>query len=178
MYIYIQRWICSIMWSEILREFADSPSQAMVIKYFLENGLGVNEKGRIVCNGIEIPATHIAQKIGTDRRVIDATARRVLSIGWIKDIFMNIRVTPDLTGVAGALGLAVITIYPKDAGQKGIVGSAVKVITDHNLSIRQIFVTDPILSEDPKLVIILESNLPPTVYEKLRQLPQVRNIVI
>jgi len=166
------------MWTEILREFADSPSQTMVVKYFLENGLGVNEKGRIVCNGIEIPATHIAQKIGTDRRVIDATAKRILNIEGIRDIFLNLRVTPDLTEVADALGLAVITIYPKDAGQKGIVGSAVKVITDHNLSIRQIFVTDPVLSEDPKLVVILESNLPPTVYEELRALPQVRKIVI
>jgi predicted regulator of amino acid metabolism with ACT domain len=144
----------------------------------LENGLGINERGRIVCNGIEIPATHIAQKIGTDRRVIDATAKRILNIDGIKDIFLNLRVTPDLTQVADALGLAVITIYPKDAGQKGIVGAAVKVITDHNLSIRQIFVTDPVLSEDPKLVVILESNLPATVYEELRALPQVRKIVI
>lgn len=166
------------MWTEILREFADSPSQTIVVKYFLENGLGVNEKGRIVCNGIEIPATHIAQKIGTDRRVIDATAKRILNIDWIRDIFLNIRVTPDLTQVADPLGLAVITIYPQDAGQKGIVGSAVKVITDHNLSIRQIFVTDPVLSEDPKLVVILESNLPPSVYEELRALPQVRKIII
>ncbi|MBN1432839.1 MAG: regulator of amino acid metabolism, contains ACT domain protein [Methanomicrobiaceae archaeon] len=166
------------MWTEILREFADSPSQTMVVKYFLENGLGINEKGRIVCNDIEIPATHIAKKIGTDRRVIDATAKRILNMENIRDIFLNIRVTPDLTQVAGALGLAVITIYPKDAGQKGIVGAAVKVITDHNLSIRQIFVTDPVLSEDPRLVVILESNLPATVYEKLRALPQVRKIII
>ncbi|ADN36370.1 conserved hypothetical protein [Methanolacinia petrolearia DSM 11571] len=166
------------MWTQILREFADSPSQTMVVKYFLENGLGINEKGRIVCNGIEIPATHIAKKIGTDRRVIDATAKRILSLKEIRDIFLNLRVTPDLTQVADALGLAVITIYPKDAAQKGIVGAAVKVITDHNLSIRQIFVTDPVLSEDPKLVVILESNLPATVYEELRSLPQVRKIVI
>lgn len=150
----------------------------MVVKYFLENGLGINDKGRIVCNGVEIPATHIAKVIGTDRRVIDATAKRILNMEGIRDIFLNIRVTPDLTQVADALGLAVITIYPKDAGQKGIVGAAVEVITDHNLSIRQIFVTDPVLSEDPKLVIILESNLPATVYEELRALPQVRKIVI
>jgi predicted regulator of amino acid metabolism with ACT domain len=166
------------MWTQILREFADSPSQTMVVKYFLENGLGINEKGRIVCNGIEIPATHIAKKIGTDRRVIDATAKRILSLNEIRDIFLNLRATPDLTQVADALGLAVITIYPKDAAQKGIVGAAVKVITDHNLLIRQIFVTDPVLSEDPKLVVILESNLPATVYEELRSLPQVRRIVI
>ena len=166
------------MWTQILREFADSPSQTMVVKYFLENGLGINEEGRIVCNGIEIPATHVAKKIGTDRRVIDATAKRILSLKEIRDIFLNLRVTPDLTQVADALGLAVITIYPKDAAQKGIVGAAVKVITDHNLSIRQIFVTDPVLSEDPKLVVILESNLPATVYEELRSLPQVRKIII
>ncbi|MFA7050359.1 MAG: regulator of amino acid metabolism, contains ACT domain protein, partial [Patescibacteria group bacterium] len=63
------------MWSDIIREFADSPSQSRVVKFLLENGFGINSQGRIVCNDIEIPATHIANAIGTDRRVVDATAR-------------------------------------------------------------------------------------------------------
>jgi len=35
------------MWSAIIREFADSPSQLRVAKFLLENGFGVNPKGRI-----------------------------------------------------------------------------------------------------------------------------------
>jgi len=166
------------MWADILRKFSDSPSQALVVRFLLENGFSINKSGRVMCNGIELPATHISKAIGTDRRVIDATARRILAMPEICDIFLNLRVTPDLSRVAESLNLAVITVLPKDAGEKGIVGSAVKVLTDHDLSIRQIFVTDPLLSEDPKLVIIIDGEIPPVVYEELRSLPQVRQLII
>jgi len=161
-----------------LRKFSDSPSQALVVRFLLENGFSINKSGRVMCNGIELPATHISKAIGTDRRVVDATARRILTMPEISDIFLNLRVTPDLSQVAESLNLAVITVLPKDAGEKGIVGSAVKVLTDHDLSIRQIFVTDPLLSEDPKLVIIIDGEIPPVVYEELRSLPQVRQLII
>ena len=52
------------MWSDIIREFADSPSQGRVVRFLLENGFGVNAEGRICCNGIEIPATSVAKAIG------------------------------------------------------------------------------------------------------------------
>ncbi|MBP2132586.1 putative regulator of amino acid metabolism with ACT domain [Methanomicrobium sp. W14] len=166
------------MWASILSEFSDSPSQTLIVKYLLENGFGVNETGRIICNGIEIPATHIGRITKTDRRVVDATAKRILSTPSIREIFLNLRATPDLSNVAEHLDLSVITIYPKDAGQKGIVGAAVEVLTKYDLSIRQIFVTDSQLSEDPRLVIIVEKNPPSSVYEELKKLPQVRQIII
>ncbi|MEA2034158.1 MAG: regulator of amino acid metabolism, contains ACT domain protein [Euryarchaeota archaeon] len=166
------------MWADILRKFSDSPSQALVVRFLLENGFSINKSGRVMCNGIELPATHISKAIGTDRRVIDATARRILTMPDICDIFLNLRVTPDLSRVAESLNLTVITVLPKDAAEKGIVGYAVKVLTDHDLSIRQIFVTDPLLSEDPKLVIIIDGEIPPVVYEELKSLPQVRQLII
>jgi predicted regulator of amino acid metabolism with ACT domain len=66
------------MWSDIIREFSDSPSQSRVLRFLLENGFGVTEDGRISCNGIEVPATSVAKVIGSDRRVVDATAHRIL----------------------------------------------------------------------------------------------------
>jgi predicted regulator of amino acid metabolism with ACT domain len=166
------------MWEEILEKFADSPSQSRVIRFLLENGFGVNQQGRVTCNSIEIPATHISKAIDTDRRVVDATAHRILDDESLRDVFLNLRVTPDLSLVAESLGRSVITILPTDAQQKGIVGAAVKVLTDHDLTIRQIFVTDPLLSEQPKLVIILDGAIPSGVYEKLRALPQVKKMII
>jgi predicted regulator of amino acid metabolism with ACT domain len=167
------------MWADIEREFSDSPSQSRVIRFLLENGFGVNEEGRVVCNGIEIPATHIGKAIETDRRVVDATARRILGNTDLREIFTRMRVSPDLSHVAEALGLSVITLLPKDAHQKGIVGAAVKVLVDHDLSIRQIFVTDPYFAEEPKLVMIVdEKKVPATVYEHLRALPQVKQLII
>ncbi|MGA2699418.1 MAG: regulator of amino acid metabolism, contains ACT domain protein [Methanoregula sp.] len=166
------------MWSDIIHEFADSPSQGRVVRFLLENGFGVNTDGKICSNGIDIPATAIAKAIGSDRRVVDATARRILERPFLRGIFLNMRATPDLSRVAESLGLSVITVMPKDANEKGIVGAAVRVLSNHSLAIRQIFVTDPQFSEDPKLVIIMEDPLPAGVVDEIRALPQVRQVII
>jgi predicted regulator of amino acid metabolism with ACT domain len=166
------------MWSDIIKEFSDSPSQTRVIRFLLENGFGVNGYGRIICNDIEIPATQIAKAIGTDRRVVDTTARRILASPLLQAIFTNMRVTPDLSRLTGPLGLSAITILPGDARQKGIVGSAVGVITAHNLNIRQIFVTDPELSAEPKLVIIVDGEIMGSVIGEIRKLPQVKQVIL
>lgn len=166
------------MWSDIISEFADSPSQSRVVRFLLENGFGVTEDGRISCNGIEMPATAVAKAIGSDRRVVDSTARRILERPLLRDIFLHMRATPDLSRVAESLGFTVITVLPKNANERGIVGAAVRILSEHNLSIRQIFVTDPQFSEEPKLVIIMEEHLPMGVIEQVRALPQVKQVII
>lgn len=166
------------MWSDIINEFADSPSQSRVVRFLLENGFGVTVDGRISCNGIEIPATAVAKAIGSDRRVVDSTARRILERPILKDIFLNMRATPDLSRVAESLGFTVITVLPKNANERGIVGAAVRVLSDRLLSIRQIFVTDAQFSEEPKLVIIIEEPLPIGVIDQIRALPQVKQVII
>ena len=166
------------MWSDIIHEFADSPSQSRVVRFLLENGFGVTEDGRISCNGIEMPATAVAKAIGSDRRVVDSTARRILERPVLRDIFLNMRATPDLSRVAESLGFTVITVLPRNANERGIVGAAVRVLSEHLLSIRQIFVTDAQFSEEPKLVIIVEEPLPMGVIEQIRALPQVKQVTI
>jgi len=166
------------MWSDIIREFSDSPQQSRVAGFLLENGFGVNEEGRIVCNAIEISATKVAKAIGTDRRVVDATARHILETASLKEIFTNMRATPDLSLLAGSLGLSIITVIPNDARERGIVGAAVEVVTGHDLTIRQIFVTDPVLSQEPKLVMIIDGGIPGTVIEAIRKLPQVKQVIL
>ncbi|MEI7434899.1 MAG: regulator of amino acid metabolism, contains ACT domain protein [Methanomicrobiales archaeon] len=166
------------MWSDIIHEFADSPSQSKVVRFLLENGFGINNDGRVTCNGIEVPATQIAKAIGSDRRVVDATTQRILTLPSLREIFVRMRATPDLSNVAESLGLTVITVLPKNASERGIVGAAVRVLSGHNLSIRQIFVTDPQFSEEPKLVIIVDELLPHGVIEEIRALPQVKKVII
>ncbi|MGC9434791.1 MAG: regulator of amino acid metabolism, contains ACT domain protein [Methanomicrobiales archaeon] len=166
------------MWTDIISEFSDSPSQLRVVQFLLENGFGVNESGRVICNGLEIPATQVGRAAGVDRRVVDATAHRILAIPFLRDVFTSMRATPDLSRVAEKLGLSVITLLPTDARKKGIVGNAVRVLVEHDLGIRQIFVTDPQMSEDPKLVMIVEGPVPAQLYEDLRALPDVRTLII
>ena len=161
-----------------MKEFADSPAQARVAKFLLENGLGVNDAGKVVVNGVEIPATHIAEAIGADRRVVDATARRILSLDALSPVFRSMRATPDLSRVAEALGLSSFTVIPRNAQEKGIVSAVVKVVYGQNLTIRQIFVTDPYFSEEPKLVVIIDEKIPRGLVEKIRNLPQVKQVII
>ena len=121
------------MWSDIIHEFGDSPSQSRVVRFLLENGFGVTEDGRICCNGIEMPATAIAKAIGSDRRVIDATAqtdpRAPVSPGYLSQYAGN----TGFSRVAESLGFAVITVLPKNANERGIVGAAVHVLSDHHV---------------------------------------------
>lgn len=166
------------MWAEIMQAFADSPSQGRVVRFLLENGLGINADGRVICNRIAIPATQVAAAVGVDRRVVDATAKRILDDARLSPIFGRMRATPDLSMVAEHLGLSVVTITVDDARARGIVLAAVRVLTDHDLAIRQIFVTDPYLAEEPKLVVVVDGTLPPGVIDELRSLPQVRRIIL
>ena len=118
----------ALMWSDIMQAFADSPSQSRVVRFLLENGLGVSAEGRIVCNRIAIPATQVAAAVGVDRRVVDATAKRILDDPRLAPIFGRMRATPDLSNVAEDMGLSVVTITPNDARARGIVASAVRVL--------------------------------------------------
>ncbi|MDD1671074.1 MAG: regulator of amino acid metabolism, contains ACT domain protein [Methanomicrobiales archaeon] len=166
------------MWSPIMKEFADSPAQARVARFLLENGFGVNGEGKVVANGVEIPATHIAGAIGADRRVVDATARRILAVRSLAPVFLGMRSTPDLTRVAEALGLSAFTVIPRNAQERGIVSGVLAVLSSRNLTIRQIFVTDPYFSEEPRLVVILEEKVPRGLFEEIRALPQVKQVII
>ena len=158
--------------------FPIHPLRAASVRFLLENGFGVTEDGRISCNGIEVPATAVAKAIGSDHRVVDATAHRILERPFLRDIFLNMRATPDLSKVAESLGFAVITVLPKNASERGIVGAVVHVLAMHDVAIRQIFVTDPEFSEEPRLVIIVEESMPTGVIEQIRALPQVRQVII
>lgn len=165
------------MWSAILRWFADSPSQIKVVKFLLENGFGVNEEGKISCNTIAVTATQIAAKLDVDRRVVESTARRILDSPY-RNIFLNMRATPDLSVIAENLTLSVITIIPQDASQPGIVDACIHTLSKHQIGLRQIFVTDPHLSEEPRLVIIAEGKIPSVVLDEMRELPVVKRLIL
>jgi len=166
------------MWRKILDQFQDSPSQQRVVKYLLENGFGVSPEGKTMVNGIEISASALSRAIKVDRRVVDSTARRICEIDELQSLFSRLRVTPDLTDVAKNLGLSVITIIPKNAGDKNIVSSAVDVLSSFELPLRQIFVTDPYVVEFPRLVIIIDGVIPAEAIKKLRDLPTVKSIIL
>ena len=164
------------MFDEILEKFEGSPSQQAVIRLFLERGFSVNEEGRVVSGGIEIPYTGIAREIDVDRRVVDSTTDVILSDPELQRIFTNISAIPSLRDLAPVLDLTVMTVEVDAADESGIVATVTGLIADYEITIRQIISEDPEFTDEPRLHVITDEELPGDLLLEIRELPFVRRI--
>jgi predicted regulator of amino acid metabolism with ACT domain len=164
------------MFDEIMQKFEDSPSQQAVIRLLLERGFSVNDDGRVVSGGIEIPNTGIAREIDVDRRVVDATTDAILEDEELRRIFQNISAIPSLMDLAPVLDLTVLTVRVTDADQPGIVAEVTGRIADAAISIRQTISEDPEFTDEPKLYIVTDGPLPGDLINDIREMPFVRKI--
>ena len=164
------------MFDEIMQKFADSPSQQQVIRLLLERGFSVNDDGRVVSGGIEIPNTGIAREVGVDRRVVDATTDAILADDELRPIFQNISAIPSLMDLAPVLDLTVLTVTVRDAEESGIVATVTETIADHGISVRQVISEDPEFTDQPRLYVIIDEDLPGTLINEIRELPFVQRI--
>jgi len=167
-----------IMWQRILELFADSPSQQKVVRFLLDNGFGISNEGKVVVNGVEITTASLSRTIKVDRRVVDSTVKRIMEFPDLIPVFSHLRVTPDFTNVAKHLGLSVITIIPKNAGEKNLVATVVSVLAHYKVCLRQIFVTDPYTAELPRLVVIIDGKIPAKAIQELSGLPFVEYLFL
>ncbi|MEZ3165375.1 ACT domain-containing protein [Halorubrum sp. RMP-47] len=164
------------MFDEILEKFEGSPSQQAVIRLFLERGFSVNEEGRVVSGGIEIPYTGIARELDVDRRVVDSTTDAILADPELKRIFTNISSIPSLMDLAPVLDLAVLTIEVAAADEAGIVAEVTAILADRGVSIRQVLSEDPEFTDDPKLYVITDAELSGDLLVEIRELEYVRRV--
>ncbi|MFC4359771.1 amino acid-binding protein [Halobium salinum] len=164
------------MFDEIMEKFEGSPSQQAVIRLLLERGFSVNDDGRVVSGGIEIPNTGIAREIGVDRRVVDSTTDAILADEELRRIFQNISAIPSLMDLAPVLDLTVLTIEVVAADEHGIVAEVTGLLADRDIGIRQVISDDPEFSDDPKLYIITDDPVPGDLLVAIRDLPFVRKV--
>jgi predicted regulator of amino acid metabolism with ACT domain len=164
------------MFEEIMRKFDDSPGQQAVIRLLLERGFSVNEDGRVVSGGIEIPNTGIAREADVDRRVVNATTDAILADDELSRIFRNISAVPSLLDLAPVLDLTAVTVSVRAADESGIVSTVTDVIAAQDISIRQVLSEDPEFTDEPRLYIITDDPLPGDLITEIRDLPFVRTI--
>ncbi|MFB6165508.1 MAG: amino acid-binding protein [Haloarculaceae archaeon] len=164
------------MFDEIMEKFEGSPSQQAVIRFLLERGFSVNDEGRVVSGGIEIPNTGIAREIDVDRRVVDSTTDAILADPELRRIFQNISQIPSLMDLAPVLDLHVLTVDVYDTEQPGIVAEIAGLIADAGISMRQTVSEDPEFAVDPKLYVVTEDELPGELINRIRGLEYVRKI--
>lgn len=166
------------MWREILEKFRRFPAQEKVIRLILQRGFQVNESGRVVSGGIEIPHAQIAKELDVDRRVVDTTATAIREDEALWKVFRNVRSTTFLGDVAPVLGLGVIEITPVDAAKTGILGNVASAVASHGLSIRQAVSDDPFFVENPKLTIITEGKIPGDLVKVLMEMEGVKRVTV
>ncbi|WP_430503462.1 amino acid-binding protein [Haloparvum sp. PAK95] len=164
------------MFDEIMEKFEGSPSQQAVIRLLLERGFSVNEEGRVVSGGIEIPYTGIARELDVDRRVVDSTTDAILEDPELRRIFRNISAIPSLMDLAPVLDLTVLTVEVAEADESGIVAEVTGLIADHDISIRQVISEDPEFTDDPKLYVITDEDVPGDLLVEIRALSYVRRV--
>ncbi|MBV0925730.1 amino acid-binding protein [Halomicroarcula limicola] len=164
------------MFDEIMRKFEDSPGQQAVIRLLLERGFSVNEEGRVVSGGIEIPNTGIAREVGVDRRVVNATTDAILEDEELRRIFRNISAVPSLLDLAPVLDLTAITVSVRAADEAGIVSAVTDAIADRDITIRQVLSEDPEFTDEPRLYVITDEELPGELINEIRNMPFVRTI--
>ncbi|MFB6192283.1 MAG: amino acid-binding protein [Haloarculaceae archaeon] len=161
-----------------MERFEDSPGQQRVVRLLLERGFSVNEEGRVVSGGIEIPNTGIAREAGVDRRVVDATTDAVLADPELERIFRNISSIPSLMDLAPVLDLTVLTLIPVDETEPGIAADVTSRIADRGISIRQVISEDPEFTEEPKLYVVVDGDLPGELLNEIRGTEYARRIAL
>ena len=164
------------MFDEIMQKFEGSPSQQAVIRLLLERGFSVSDEGRVVSGGIEIPNTQIAREIDVDRRVVDSTTDAILADEQLRRIFQNISSIPSLMDLAPVLDLSVLTVEVADADEPGIVATVTGLLAENGISIRQTVSEDPEFTDDPRLYIVTDDDVPGDVLNELKNLDFVRKI--
>jgi len=166
------------LWKRIEKYFKELPAQLEVARLLFERGFQVREDGRVVSDGIEIPHTQIAKEAGVERRTVDSAVRTILSKPELKRVYKNLRQVCLLQEVAREFDLSVIIFIPKDAREKGIITNVTKLISERGLSIRQAFAEDPDLTSQPRLIIVIDGEIPPELIRDLRKLPGTRSITM
>src|SRR6056297_1972098 len=159
------------MFDEIMEKFEGSPSQQAVIRLLLERGFSVNDDGRVVSGGIEIPNTGIAREIGIDRRVVDSTTDVILEDDELRRIFQNISQIPSLMDLAPVLDLTVLIVAVHDADEPGIVSTVTGLLADNGISIRQTISEDPEFTDEPRLYLVTDNPIPGDLLTELTELP-------
>ncbi|UIP00071.1 amino acid-binding protein [Halobaculum sp. CBA1158] len=164
------------MFDEIMEKFEGSPGQQAVVRLLLERGFSVNEEGRVVSGGIEIPDTGIAREAGVDRRVVDTTTTAIRADEQLRRIFANITAVASLMDLAPVLDLTVLTVEVGDPDASGIVAEITGMLADADISLRQVLSDDPEFADEPKLYLITDEELPGDLLVAIRELGYVRSV--
>jgi predicted regulator of amino acid metabolism with ACT domain len=165
------------MWTKVEHYFKDIPLIKKVAALFLMYGLSIKDNEKVYCNEVEISYTSIARAVGVDRRVVKETVRMILKNEELSSVFKNLSSVAFYNEVAKRMHFGVVEIYA-EASTIGIVAKVSAMISQENISIRQIVADDPTLFPEPKLTIITEKKVPGELLDHFLNVEGVKRVSI
>jgi predicted regulator of amino acid metabolism with ACT domain len=165
------------MWDKISNYFEKYPSQAKVARYLLKYGLRIEEE-QVMCGDVQIADSALARAAGVDRRVVKSTIETIKGDSTLLKFFSQLLPTNHLKNAASAMGWSAIEITPTNAHEPGIIAAVADILQKGGISIRQAIVDDPMTSEEPKLFIVTESQVPSELIPMIRQARGVKGVTI
>ncbi len=165
------------MWNKVERYFGNHPIRKKVAALFLMYGLSIKDNEKVYCNEVEISYTSIARALDIDRRVVKETVRMILKNEELSSVFKNLSSVAFYNEVAKRMHFGVVEIYA-EASTIGIVAKVSAMISQENISIRQIVADDPTLFPEPKLTIITEKKVPGELLDHFLNVEGVKRVSI
>lgn len=165
------------MWRTIAKYFNRYPKRKKLAQKLLEYGLKVSHD-KIYCGEIELSDSKIARAFNVDRRIITSTIKTISNKKDLQKVFSQLRPTCHLKDVAPDMNLGVIEIIPEDPSMPGILADVAKVVADAKISIRQAIVDDFEFSEEPRLFIVTEKQVPGILIPNIRKISGVKAVII
>jgi len=165
------------MWKHFAKYFNSYPKRRTIAQKMLEYGLRTQDN-KIYCGCIELSDSKIARALNVDRRAIAATIDIIQKNPELNKVFSQLHPTCHLRDVATAMNWGVIEIIPEDPSMPGILAEVAAIIADNNISVRQAIVDDFELSEEPRLFIVTEKQIPGVIIPKIRKAKGVKAVLI
>lgn len=167
----------SSMWDLLTRYFQRFPAQSRVAQTLLAQGLSVRDDG-VYSGDIAISDTALARACHVDRRIIAATVETIRREPELQRVYSRLAPTCLLKDAAPVMRWGVIEIVPSDAREPGILAHVAAVIASRGISIRQAIVDDPDLTEEPRLYVITEGQVPMDLIAEIREGRGIKSVVI
>ena len=167
-YLNAFKTVLLFMWQDIAKFFKGYPKRRKVAQKLLEYGLKIKNK-KVYCGEIELSDSKLARALDMDRRAIKATIDVIVKESKLHQIFSKLAPTCHLKDVAPNMNWGVIEIIPEDPSMPGILADVATIIANNNISIRQSIVDDFEISEEPRLFIVTEKQIPGFLIPKIRK---------
>jgi len=176
-YLYSSNVQICTMWKQIEHYFNDYPQRKKIAQKMMEYGIKIYNN-TFCCGLIELADSKIARAFQVDRRAVTATRDIITKEPELLKIFSNLTPTCHLKDVAPHMKWGVIEIIPVDPSMPGILAEVATIIASNNISIRQAIVDDFEFTEEPKVFIITEKQIPGTLLTTIKNAKGVKAVLI